>query len=168
MPNTMTLISTATVGSGGASSINFTSIPNTYTDLQVIFSLRGTTSQIYILTDIYFNGSTSNFSSKGLEGSGTGTVSYTNPSIYTNAGNGATATANTFSNHTVYIPNYAGASNKLVFADGVLETKAATAYSSIQTGLWSNSSVISSIQIIPRSDSFVQHSTAYLYGIIKA
>jgi hypothetical protein len=168
MPNTFTLIASSTVGSGGASSINFSSIPQTYTDLQVVFSLRGTTSQIYILTDIYFNGSTSGFSSIGMEGNGGSAVSYTNASIYTNAGNGATATSNTFSSHSVYIPNYTVAENKSVSVDGVLETNASTAYVSMQAGIWSNTSAITSIQIIPRADSYVQHSTAYLYGIVKS
>ena len=40
MADTYTLISSVTVGAGGASSIDFTSIPATYTDLLVKFSLR--------------------------------------------------------------------------------------------------------------------------------
>jgi hypothetical protein len=168
MANTYEAIATVTVGSGGAASIDFSSIPQTYTDLQVVFSLRGTTSQIYILTDIYFNGSTSGFSSRGMEGTGSSAVSYTNSSIYTNAGNGATSTSSTFSSHSVYIPNYTAAANKSVSVDGVLENNASTAYVSMQAGIWSNTSAITSIQIIPRADSYVQHSTAYLYGIVKS
>jgi hypothetical protein len=168
MANTFTSIASTTVGSGGASSINFSSIPNTYTDLQVVFSLRGNTSLIYILTDIYFNGSTSNLSSRGVEGSGSGAVSYTNPTIYTNAGSGGTAPANTFSSHTVYISDYLAAKSKFVSVDGVLENNATEAYSSQQSGIWANNSAITSIQIIPRSNSFVENSTAYLYGILKS
>ena len=40
MAVTHNLISTITVGSGGAASIDFTSIPQTYTDLLVKISLR--------------------------------------------------------------------------------------------------------------------------------
>ena len=37
---TFTKIASATVGSGGASSIEFTSIPSTYTDLVIKLSMR--------------------------------------------------------------------------------------------------------------------------------
>jgi hypothetical protein len=40
----MTLISSVTVGSGGAADIEFTSIPATYTDLLVKISIRNATS----------------------------------------------------------------------------------------------------------------------------
>ena len=40
MANTYTLIASSTAGSGGAAYIEFTSIPNTYTDLLVMLSLR--------------------------------------------------------------------------------------------------------------------------------
>jgi len=38
------LISSVTVGAGGASSIDFTSIPSTYTDLRLVVSLRSGSS----------------------------------------------------------------------------------------------------------------------------
>ena len=39
---TYTLISTVTVGAGGAASIDFNSIPGTYTDLLLVVSVRST------------------------------------------------------------------------------------------------------------------------------
>jgi hypothetical protein len=162
----MTLIETKTLGTAQAS-IEFTSIPQDFTDLLVLVSLRGTTTEIYILTDIFFNGSTTGFSSRGLEGNGSSAVSYTNSTIYTNAGNGATSTANTFSSHSIYIPNYAGSTNKSVSVDAVLENNATTAYSSIQAGLWANTAAITSIQIKARANSFVADSAVSLYGITK-
>ena len=61
MPNTMTLISSSTVGSGGTASISFSSIPNTYTDLVVKLSVRSTASTnntniIDFVCKIYLNG----------------------------------------------------------------------------------------------------------------
>jgi hypothetical protein len=46
MANTFTLIASSTVGSGGAASIDFTSISSTYTDLVVKLSLRNTEDTI--------------------------------------------------------------------------------------------------------------------------
>ena len=40
MANTFKKIQTVTVGSGGAASIDFTSIPQTYTDLKIVLSAR--------------------------------------------------------------------------------------------------------------------------------
>jgi hypothetical protein len=42
MANTYEAIATVEVGSGGAANIEFTSIPATYTDLAIAFSIRGT------------------------------------------------------------------------------------------------------------------------------
>ena len=44
MANTFQLISSTTVGAGGASSIDFTSIPSTYTDLVIKWSGRLTST----------------------------------------------------------------------------------------------------------------------------
>ena len=56
------LISSVTVGSGGASSIDFTSIPQTYTDLVVRWSTRGTAATVYDQVYVKFNNTTSNLS----------------------------------------------------------------------------------------------------------
>ena len=60
MANTYTLIASQTVGSGGASAINFGSIPNTYTDLLVKVSAR--MSSANGSAGITFNGTNTNYS----------------------------------------------------------------------------------------------------------
>jgi hypothetical protein len=164
MAKTYSLIQTVTL-TGNASTVTFSNIPQNYTDLIVYASIRGTTTAEYILTDIWFNGSSTGFSSRGLEGTGSNTAQYTNASIYTNAGNGATTTSNTFSNHFIYVPNYTSSVFKSVLVDGVLENNATLAYASIQSGLWSNTSAITSVEIKSRADNFIANSTFTLYGI---
>ncbi len=166
MANTYEAISTVTVGSGGAANIEFTSIPATYTDLLILTSLRGTTAEIYEIVKLEFNGVTINLSSRGLEGNGASPSSYTNTFIYISAADGASATASTFSNHYIYIPNYAGSTNKSVSVDAVSENNATTAYASLQAGLWSDTAAITSAKLKP-TGTFVQYSTATLYGIKK-
>jgi hypothetical protein len=96
MAKTYQLIQAQTLTSAAAS-VTFSNIPQNFTDLKLVYaSIRGTTTAEYILTDIWFNGSSTGFSSRGLEGTGSNTAQYTNASIYTNAGNGATTTSNTF------------------------------------------------------------------------
>jgi hypothetical protein len=48
MATTYDLISSVTVGSGGAANIEFTSIPATYTDLVVLFSGQELTDLVLI------------------------------------------------------------------------------------------------------------------------
>jgi hypothetical protein len=166
MPATFTLISSVTVGSGGAANIEFTSIPSTYTDLVVKLSARGDVAGTAV--KIQFNNSTSDLSSRYLFGSGSAAASYTDASNIYAYENSSGYTASTFSNSEIYIPNYAGNTNKSVSVDAVTETNATTADMALFAGLWSNTSAITSIKLVPNSGNFAQYSTAYLYGISNA
>ena len=167
MATTYTLINKATVGSGGASFIEFTSIPSTYTDLVVKFSLRSSNNTA---TDIFFtyNGSGSGYSYRLLQGNGASASSRngSGSEIKDDSGlNLSTYTSNTFSSGEAYIPNYAGSNYKSSSHDSTLETNASTSYMTLTAGLWSNTSAITSIKIAAGGGSFVQYSSAYLYGI---
>ena len=159
--------STVTVGSGGASNIEFTSIPSTYTDVIVRVSLRMTDQ---VATALTFNNSTSGYSERLLYGNGS-----TAASANTSGSSLGWAylvdtpahTANTFSNCDIYIPNYAGSAYKSVSSDSVYENNATAAEQYLNAGLWSNTAAITSIKLASTSGSFVQYSTASLYGIKK-
>lgn len=162
----ITKIQTVTVGSGGAASIDFTSIPGTMTDLMFVISGRstGASANYYNLT---INGSTSTFSVRGLFGSGTTTGSFTTPANFGGEIATSSVTANTFGNTSVYFPNYSGSSNKSYSGDGVGENNATAALMSQFAGTWATTSAITSISLVPVSGSFVEYSTATLYGILK-
>ena len=165
MANTFELIASSTVGSGGAASIDFTSIPSTFTDLCLVISARSTQANIANSCGISFNGSTTGFTSKFIEGSGSSVSSFTNNSIIGNV-QGTLSTANTFTSINVYIPNYAGSSNKSFSAETAAENNATTAYITLGAGLWSNTAAIN--QVTLTMSNFVQYSTAYLYGVKNA
>jgi hypothetical protein len=168
MANTYTLISSATVGSGGAASMGFTSIPATYTDLLVKLSARTNRALTVDGVLISFNGSTSNFTNKYLEGDGSSASSSSTARVAANAP-GATATASTFSNGEIYIPNYASANFKSLSSDSVTENNATGALTDLMANLWSDTAAITSITLTPLiGTSFDQYSTAYLYGISNA
>jgi hypothetical protein len=168
MANTYTLIDKATVGSGGISSIDFTSIPSTYTDLLIKVSLRDTNAAAHIDGGIKLNDATTQYTFRRLIGNGS-TISSstvaTDPYLLGWVHNGAGSTASTFSNAEVYIPNYAGANNKSVSFDGVDEANTTLAFASIYAGLWANTAAINKVSIITTGTAFAQYSTAYLYGI---
>lgn len=171
MANTYTLISSSTVGSGGAANIEFTSIPATYTDLVVLFSLRTTRSFTYDDPVVQFNSNSSNYSYRVLQGTGSAVTSYSGGTsfIYLGECNGDTSTASAFSNQTMYISNYASSNSKSVSIDSSMENNATAAYSDIIAGLWANSSAITSLKIYSASAANLkEYSTAYLYGISNA
>jgi hypothetical protein len=168
MANTYVQIgSTVTVGSGGAANMEFTSIPATYTDLIVVASMRSDAAVVSPNVKLQFNGSTTGYSERLVYGNGSAAASANRASteiiyIY---GNGSSATASTFGSLNVYIPNYASSNNKSVSADTVNENNATAATAGLDAGLWSNSAAITSIRLTPDSGSFVQYTTASLYGI---
>lgn len=170
MANTFELISSTVVGAGGAASIDFTSIPSTYTDLQIFFSGRTTSNagQTWAPVRPTFNGSSSTWSYIGLYGDGSSASSSGNASSSEFGQNSSSlSTANTFSSTVIYIPNYAGANAKSSSADSVSENNAASALSGLLADLWNTTSAITSISLqVPSAYGlWAQYSTAYLYGI---
>lgn len=167
MANTYTLIASTTVGAGGASSIDFTSIPSTYTDLVIKLSGRSNRSSTDDDIGIKFNSSSTGYSARNVYGTGSSANSLSS-TAYGRCGNidAATSTSNTFSNIEIYIPSYGSSNNKSYSSDSVEENNATGANQELWAGLWSNSSAITSISFFINSgNSFVQYSIAYLYGI---
>lgn len=163
MPNTYTLIQSVTVGSGGAASIQFGSIPQTYTDLVLLCSLDQSSSSV--IADIQFNGLSTNLSSRLLLGNGS-TASSTSASALRSYGtNPSDFTASIFSNMTIYIPNYSGSTNKSVSIDAVAENNGTAGFCSFTAGLWSASDPITQIALFVNGGNVVQHSSISLYGI---
>ena len=164
---TMTLIASNTVGSGGVSSVTFSSIPQTgYTDLKLVTSARSIASVLNADVLCYFNGNSTSFSWRIIQGNGSGASS----ANATGAGRlgimpAGTATANTFSNIETDIPNYTGGNNKSFSTDSAMENNATLSYVEFGANLWSNTSAITTIQVVSGNGSFAQYSTFYLYGI---
>jgi len=163
MANTFELISSYTA-TGSVASISFTSIPATFTDLCVKFSVRKDNTSID--TTLTFNGSSANVSSVYIYGTGSAAGGASAVSTIYSLATQSGDTANTFSNGEYYIPNYASTSRyKAISHDVVNENNATAAQSYLTAGLFSSNSAISTVTIAPTSSNFVQYSTAYLYGV---
>jgi len=165
MPTTFIKIASVTVGSGGSSTIDFTSIPSTYTDLVVKLSARNTAASTLVYYS--FNGNTSNRTARLLYGDGSSVASVTydntDPRVMIMPESGSTA--NIFSNGELYIPNYAGSTNKSWSSDSTQENNATLSYLFLMAGLWSNTDAINRITFSTFTGNFAQYSTATLYGI---
>jgi hypothetical protein len=164
----MKLIESKTLATAAAS-IEFTSIPQDGTDLVVLVSSRSdgafTSSEI----DIAFNGSSSNFTARYLYGAGSGSGATASDTTLVGVSSAASNTSNTFGNATIYIPNYAGSTNKSISTNSVGESNATAAYQAIAATLWSQTAAITSLTL--RLDSgarnFVTGSSVSLYKITK-
>jgi len=161
----MVHVETIEVGAGGAASIEFTSIPQDGVDLQVVISARSTTTENQFV--IRFNNSSSGYSGKRLEGSGSAAFSeagYT-AGILIYGLTQSSWTANTFSNLSCTMSNYASSNYKSVSLDSVSENNATLSFAEINAALWSNTAAITSVKIAGISGNLAQYSTASLYKI---
>jgi hypothetical protein len=164
---TLVLVSTVTVGAGGAASIEFTGIAGTATDLLLVCSLMNTTTSFGDVNFTFNNDTGANYASRILRGNGASVSSYTDSGIAASALGGTNASTNVPSNFSVYIPNYASSTAKSVSIDGVAEANQTTAYQVINAARWTGTAAINRITFSPSSANFAQYSTASLYTILK-
>lgn len=158
----ITKIAQATVGAGGATSIDFTGIPGTYTDLMIVCSLRdsSTSGDEYLLMNGAPQGAI-----RRLIGSGSGATSDTTNIHF--RGSTSTQTANTFGSAQIYIANYANTGAKSVSIDYVNENNATAAEQGLVALTSSTTSAITSVGV-GFNGTLQQYSSATLYGISKS
>lgn len=180
MPSTMRLIAKTTLASSQAS-VTFSGIPQTFTDLMLVFSARQDSSDGFTSpTFIRFNGSSTGYSNRTIDAyQTTGVASLTNTYGVTSASflaqtPTASQTASTFGNCELLIPNYAGSTNKSFSVTNVSENNATTAitwYCAALAGLWSNTEPITSLTVFAGNvgvRNFVSGSSFYLFGVTNA
>jgi hypothetical protein len=166
-------IQTTTVGSGGASSITFSSIPSTYSHLQIRGIARGNTggNTNTIGLDMQFNSDTgANYSSSHvLYGTGAtaasaaGSTSSTNGVVVNYAG--SAQTSNVFGVVVIDVLDYANTNKyKTVRALGGTDSNDTNGIVTFRSFAWMNTAAITSITIGITKD-LAQYSSFALYGI---
>ena len=156
-------IATVTVGSGGSSSIVFSSIPSTYTHLQIRTSSR-ISGQSYGL--LRFNSdSTSVYNTHFLFGDGASAqVAESRPSTNIFAIYVGSATSN-YGAGIVDILDYTN-TNKFTTTRSLTGTdENGSGVVLLLSGLWRNTAAITNIEILPQASTFAQYSSFALYGI---
>jgi hypothetical protein len=173
--NSYESIATVTVGSGGASSITFSSIPSTYKHLQIRAiqsTVQGTdrgNSQLFAR----FNSDTgTNYSwhqLKGNNSSATATGYFSEDTIYGSDTLYSGGAANVFGAMVMDILDYADTNKyKTVrILNGFDSNSATTGNTSIalNSGLWRNTAAISTITIPNNGFNFKEFSQFALYGV---
>ena len=164
----MTLIQHTEVGSGGQAQIDFSSIPTTFTDLLIVVSPRLAAGGDTANVSMRFNDSTATYNARLLYGTGSGVASAsssTNRMEWQASAPGSGATASTFGSSTIYIPNYRSSAQKSASADAVTENNATGVRLDLTAGLWTGTDPITKVSLIADGSTFVQYSSATLYGI---
>jgi hypothetical protein len=172
MPSTYSSIATSTA-SGSTSSVAFSSIPSTYTDLIVIVQYQGTANSGVWLQ--YNSDSSTNYSIVNVIGSQNTTATYANPNqpyVWTDTyyqGTGTVLTDRAISkSHIMNYSNTTTFKTTLCRSDDVRTTGTTdgTVYSGVS--LWRNTSAITRIDVLSSGGNFVAGSTFTLYGIKAA
>jgi len=162
-------IATSTVGAGGAAYIEFTSIPSTYTHLQVRMLQRSDYAGTFVGTAIRLNSDTgSNYSFHVLTGDGSSASAggYASMSDIDGASfSAASITSGVFGVGILDILDYANTNKyKTTRMLGGVDANGSGA-TNFWSGSWRNTAAVSTIRIYPGAGNYTQYSSFALYGI---
>ena len=171
--NSYESIQTVTVGSGGASSILLSSIPNTYTHLQIrgITKDTGQNNNNTNSPSLNINNdSGSNYAIHALRGDGNTATAFgyaSQPSITLYGGGIGNATSSIFGGFITDILDYTTNKNKTVRTlAGNDSNGVGVNHISLSSGVWLSTNAINSLTITAASGgNFTQYSQFSLYGV---
>jgi hypothetical protein len=164
MPATFTLIASTTIPSA-TSAYTFNSIPSTYTDLKLVWSVMPSASSDASVT---FNGTSSGYNYRSIFD-----VSQTSGSPTTYGGNVTTNcviqyfNTNVYNAGGMYITNYASATQKSIWTDSTRPNLTSNTDFSLvpMSHNWSNTATINSLTFTMNGGNIAANSQFSLYGI---
>jgi hypothetical protein len=160
--STYTPIASVTLSSA-QSSVTFSGIPQTYTDLVLVASAKGSVNDRSFL--VRFNSDTgSNYSGTYVFGSGSSASSgrYTSESSIRL---GAVISNTNFDTYVVSMNNY---SNSTTFKSVLSRENVSTIGVVAMVGLWRNTSAITTLDFLLNEGTFASGTTFNLYGVANA
>lgn len=166
MPATFEPLATTTLASA-ASSITFSSIPSTYTDLVISFTWFANSATDAFAALTFNNDSGANYGNTSLYGSGSAAGSMRDSSrtrieLYFVRGG---LTIPSFSRINIF--NYRASVNKSVLIEGVGDQNG-SGYVERMCGVWLNTSPVTTVTLTASGSNFNTGTTATLYGIKSA
>ena len=164
MPATYEPIATTTLGST-ATTVSFTSIPGTYTDLVLVTSIKAATTDTNQWMRFNSDSST-NYSSTNVYGTGTSALSFRQSSEdkFNSVLSGYLVT----SQNCPGIYNIMNYSNTTTFKTMISRFSNSGVVAQAEVSLYRSTSAITNIEIFTTPDSFAVGSTLTLYGIKAA
>ena len=170
VPNSYESIATTTVGSGGTASITFSSIPQTYTHLQIRLIARSTNASTDAYIGVEYNGvSSSSYSEHGLYANGSTVAAYSgvgNPFALAQRITAANAASSTFGVIVVDILDYTNTNKyKVQRTLGGYDLNGSGVLGYYSSGMFANTNAITSLRLFPNAGNFAEYSQIALYGI---
>ena len=173
VPTAYTSIATVTAA-GGETSLTFSSIPGTYTDLQIRMiskdTYAGAASASYV--GVQFNGDTAtNYYYHLLQGNGTAASATASNGTFIQGGKttySGTGQTSVYSSSICDIADYTNTSKyktAKVLAGDDWNVSTTNARISLVSGLWMSTSAITSVTFLPAFTAFAAGSTFALYGV---
>ena len=157
-------------GDGSATTITFSSIPATYTDLKIIIRATSTGSGQYVSPAIRFNSDTgANYGSTVLWGDGASTGSYR-----ANTGTSFYASPTQVGVQNLYpctgivdVLSYAGSTFKTSLVVGSVDSNGSGSSERLVT-CWRNTAAITTVAVISQGSAFSTSTVMTIYGIKAA
>ena len=176
VPTAYTSIATLTAA-GGETSLTFSSIPGTYTDLQIRMiskdTYAGAASASYV--GVQFNGDTAaNYYYHLLQGNGTAASATASNGTFIQGGKttySGTGQTSVYSSSICDIADYTNTSKyktAKVLAGDDWNVSTTNARISLVSGLWMSTSAITSVTFLPAFTAFAAGTTFALYGVKAA
>jgi hypothetical protein len=162
MPTTYEPIATTTLGSS-TSTITFSSIPATFTDLRLVLVATASGGTKFLR----FNSSTTGYSNTWVQGDGSSATSGRSTSYPRLDLNSQDPGDSTPSLDTVDVFSYAGSTNKTCLMTSSHDENG-TGNVMRQVGLWANTAAITQIDLLVAGNTWSTGTTATLYGIKNA
>ena len=151
-----------TTASGGETSISFTSISGTFTDLVLVSNVLATTP--YELFVQFNNDTATNYSVTLLQGDGSSAASFRETNKERIG-----AAYSTSTNPTAAITQIQNYSNSTTYKTVLSRSSAASSAAIAYVGLWRSTAAITSIQLkLTATKTFSAGATFTLYGIASA
>lgn len=158
-------IATVTVGSGGSANVTFTSIPSSFTHLQIRWAVHDTGAAVGANVIATVNGSSTGYAFHQLTGNGSSAGAY-----------GAASQTNMYlgvyvNNTTVLQPgildilDYANTNKYKTFRCLSGGDNNGSGYVYLTSGLWQNTNAISSVTLTTDNGNWAQYTSIALYGI---
>jgi hypothetical protein len=153
--------------STGENIITLNSIPQTYTDLVIKFSARGSANNQYDLIRVYINGTSDNAGAAVHMGYATYSATYNFMNAAYTSDNASTA--NVFGPIEYYLSNYRVASvQKSFLFNGGAEGQVSSIQNYMGGIISTQTGAITSLSFDGEYGTFLNNTTIYLYGILAA
>lgn len=166
MPKTYEPIATHTVSGSAVASYTFSTIPQTFTDIVVVGSVKLTTSSNSTVKFRVNSDTGSNYSYTYVQGNGSTTESGRQTSVtsgqFSAGGFAITEAADTFNPLIMNCQNYSNTTTNKTFLHRGNNSAAGTG---LAISLWRNTIAVTSITIFPAAGNLDIGTTLTLYGI---